>query len=76
VDVLVAHFVDADLRGKAGTASRESSGSSRSSSIPRHVRSCSSRRRFERWDGHGALGYLVLDEIVRATLEDPPSERA
>ena len=30
---------------------------------------------FERWDGHGALGYLVLEEIVRATLDDPP-ERA
>jgi (2R)-3-sulfolactate dehydrogenase (NADP+) len=30
---------------------------------------------FERWDGHGALGYLVLEEIVRATLTDPP-ERA
>jgi len=30
---------------------------------------------FERWDGQGALGYLVLDEIVRATLGDPP-ERA
>ena len=27
---------------------------------------------FERWDGHGALGYLVLEEIVRATLADPP----
>jgi LDH2 family malate/lactate/ureidoglycolate dehydrogenase len=30
---------------------------------------------FERWDGNGALGYLVLEEIVRATLDDPP-ERA
>ena len=30
---------------------------------------------YERWDGHGALGYLVLAEIVRATLADPP-ERA
>ena len=30
---------------------------------------------FERWDGQGALGYLVLEEIVRATLADPP-ERA
>jgi (2R)-3-sulfolactate dehydrogenase (NADP+) len=30
---------------------------------------------FERWDGHGALGYLVLEEIVLATLADPP-ERA
>ena len=31
-----------------------------------------SEQGFERWDGHGALGYLVLAEIVRATLEDPP----
>ena len=30
---------------------------------------------FERWDGRGALGYLVLEEIIRATLSDPP-ERA
>ena len=30
---------------------------------------------FERWDGHGALGYLVLEEVVHATLADPP-ERA
>ena len=30
---------------------------------------------FERWDGAGALGYLVLDAIVRATLAAPP-ERA
>ena len=34
-----------------------------------------SRDGYEHWDGHGALGYLVLDEIVRATLADPP-ERA
>jgi LDH2 family malate/lactate/ureidoglycolate dehydrogenase len=27
---------------------------------------------FERWDGAGALGYLILDEIVRATLASPP----
>jgi (2R)-3-sulfolactate dehydrogenase (NADP+) len=28
---------------------------------------------FERWDGHGSLGYLVLEEIVRATLAAPPA---
>jgi LDH2 family malate/lactate/ureidoglycolate dehydrogenase len=28
---------------------------------------------FERWDGNGALGYLVLEEIVRATLAAPPA---
>jgi LDH2 family malate/lactate/ureidoglycolate dehydrogenase len=27
---------------------------------------------FERWHGRGALGYLVLDEVVRAQLERPP----
>lgn len=30
---------------------------------------------YERWGGAGALGYLVLEEIVRATLSNPP-ERA
>ncbi len=30
---------------------------------------------FERWEGQGALGYLVLDAIVGAQLADPP-ERA
>ena len=58
------------------TASRGSSGSRPSTSIRPHVRCSSSREEgFERWDGHGALGYLVLEEIVRATLDDPP-ERA
>ena len=28
---------------------------------------------FERWSGEGALGYLVLEEIVRATLRNPPA---
>ena len=27
---------------------------------------------YERWDGRGALGYLVLAEIVEAQLADPP----
>jgi LDH2 family malate/lactate/ureidoglycolate dehydrogenase len=27
---------------------------------------------YERWDGGGALGYLVLDAIVKSTLADPP----
>jgi LDH2 family malate/lactate/ureidoglycolate dehydrogenase len=32
-------------------------------------------RGFERWDGDGALGYLVLEAVVRAQLAEPP-ERA
>jgi LDH2 family malate/lactate/ureidoglycolate dehydrogenase len=30
---------------------------------------------YERWDGNGALGYVVLSRIVAAQLDDPP-ERA
>jgi hypothetical protein len=28
---------------------------------------------FERWEGRGAVGYLVLEAIVRAQLADPPT---
>jgi LDH2 family malate/lactate/ureidoglycolate dehydrogenase len=76
VETLVAHFEDADARGKSGH------GLSRvewletleldPSARPVLVESGDG---YERWDGHGALGYLVLEEIVRATLDDPP-ERA
>jgi LDH2 family malate/lactate/ureidoglycolate dehydrogenase len=76
VDVLVRHFADAERRGKAGhgfarvewLATLELDPSARPVLVE-------SEEGFERWDGHGALGYLVLEEIVRATLADPP-ERA
>ena len=75
-DVLVAHFEDAERRGKRGhgfsridwLASLDLEPAARPVLIE-------SEEGFERWDGHGALGYVVLDEIVRATLDDPP-ERA
>jgi LDH2 family malate/lactate/ureidoglycolate dehydrogenase len=76
VDVLVAHFAEAERRGKTGH------GFSRvewlaTLDVDRRARPVlvESEEGFERWDGHGALGYLVLDAIVRATLDDPP-ERA
>lgn len=76
VGVLVAHFADAERRGKAGhgfarvdwLATLDFDPAARPLLIE-------SEAGFERWDGHGALGYLVLEEIVRATLADPP-ERA
>ncbi|HYI73657.1 MAG TPA: Ldh family oxidoreductase [Gaiellaceae bacterium] len=75
-DALVAHFADAERRGKAGhgfarvdwLATLDLDPAARPVLVE-------SEEGFERWDGHGALGYLVLDEIVRATLDDPP-ERA
>jgi LDH2 family malate/lactate/ureidoglycolate dehydrogenase len=74
VDVLLAHFTDADRRGKHGH------GVSRVAWLETQEVDLSARpqRRvaedgFERWDGNGALGYLVLDEVVRTTLQRPPA---
>lgn len=71
---LVAHFEDAERRGKAGHGlSRivwlESLDFDPAARPQRVV----SDEGFERWDGGGALGYLVLEEIVRATLSKPPA---
>jgi (2R)-3-sulfolactate dehydrogenase (NADP+) len=73
VAALHAHFTDAERRGKAGH------GFSRVAwleTIGFDARARPSRvlaeGGFERWDGGGALGYLVLEEIVRSTLAEPP----
>jgi (2R)-3-sulfolactate dehydrogenase (NADP+) len=76
IQALVTHFVDAERRGKAfhglsRVAWLETLGVDPSAK-PLLVES---EEGFERWDGHGSLGYLVLDALVCATLEDPP-ERA
>lgn len=70
---LHAHFSDAEERGKLGHGYSRvewletldvdpSAQPERSESAPG----------FERWHGRGALGYLVLDAVVRAQLADPP----
>jgi len=76
VEALLAHFEDAERRGKSGH------GLSRVTWLQTLVFDPTARpllieseEGFERWDGHGTLGYLVLEEIVSATLDDPP-ERA
>jgi LDH2 family malate/lactate/ureidoglycolate dehydrogenase len=76
VEVLVAHFADAELRGKTGHGFARVAWLETLDLDPRaRPVLVESEEGFERWDGHGALGYLVLDEIVRGTLADPP-ERA
>jgi (2R)-3-sulfolactate dehydrogenase (NADP+) len=72
-EVLVRHFEDAERRGKAGH------GFSRIAWLETFELDPSaqpvlrvSEEGFERWDGHGALGYLVLDRIVEAMLADAP----
>ena len=73
VAALLEHFEDADRRGKHGHGlSRiewlETLEFDPSARAARRV----SEEGFERWDGNGALGYLVLEEIVGATLASPP----
>jgi LDH2 family malate/lactate/ureidoglycolate dehydrogenase len=76
VDALVAHFEDAERRGKVGHGlARVDWLESLDFDPAARPLLLESEEGFERWDGHGALGYLVLEEIVRATLADPP-ERA
>jgi LDH2 family malate/lactate/ureidoglycolate dehydrogenase len=74
VDVLFEHFADAERRGKVGHGfSRipwlEGLELDRGAQPERVV----ADEGFERWNGRGALGYLVLDAIVRATLAHPPT---
>ena len=73
---LLAHFEDAERREKSGH------GFSRVAWLETVAFDPQARPKrvvadegFERWQGRGALGYLVLDEIVRSTLASPP-ERA
>lgn len=74
VEALLAHFEDAERRAKAGH------GFSRIpwlealdfDPVARPARLVSEEG-FERWDGSGTLGYLVLEALVRSTLADPPA---
>ena len=73
VEVLLRHFEDAERRGKRGH------GLSRIDwlgTLDFELRARPERdvagEGFERWDGRGALGYLLLEEVVRATLANPP----
>jgi LDH2 family malate/lactate/ureidoglycolate dehydrogenase len=73
VESLVAHFEDAELRGKSGHGLSRVAWLETLDLDPaaRPVRLVAEEG-FERWSGNGALGYLVLEEIVRATLAHPP----
>ena len=73
VDVLLAHFEEAERRGKTGhglsrVAWLETLDFDPTATPTRVVADDG----FERWQGNGALGYLVLDEITRSILVSPP----
>jgi LDH2 family malate/lactate/ureidoglycolate dehydrogenase len=74
VATLIAHFEDADGRGKAGHGlSRIAWLESLDLDPAARPRRILSEEGFERWDGGGALGYLALEEIVRSILSNPPA---
>jgi LDH2 family malate/lactate/ureidoglycolate dehydrogenase len=75
VDALVAHFAEAERTGRSGHGFRriewlETWPSLAPGARPRRV---VSEPGYERWDGNGALGYVVLDTVVEAQLADPPA---
>lgn len=72
---LVAHFAEAEARGKP------SHGFARVAWLEGMEVDAGARPEcleatgaFERWHGRGALGYLVLDAVVRGQLADPPEQ--
>lgn len=73
VDALLAHFADAERRGKAGhglgrvewLATLDLDPAARAILVE-------SEDGYESWDGNGALGYLVLEEVVHTTLANAP----
>jgi LDH2 family malate/lactate/ureidoglycolate dehydrogenase len=74
VDVLAAHFLAAEASGRKGHGVRriewlETWSELRTDAQPRRV---VSEPGYERWDGNGALGYLVLDAVCEAQLASPP----
>ena len=72
---LVEHFADAERRGKTGHGFTRvewlETQSFDPAAVPRRLVATPS---YERWDGAGALGYLTLASICRATLDDPPEQ--
>lgn len=73
VAVLLAHFEDAEARGKTGHGLSRVAWLETLDLDPaaRPVRLVAEDG-FERWDGSGALGYFVLEQIVVAALAAPP----
>jgi (2R)-3-sulfolactate dehydrogenase (NADP+) len=71
---LLDHFEDADRRGKTGHGLSRVAWLEKVDFDP-HARPTRrvAEEGFERWDASGALGYLVLDAVVRATLDSPPA---
>ncbi len=74
LDALLAHFAAAERTGRTGHGFRRIEWLETWPSLAPHARPrrVVSEPGYERWDGNGALGYLVLEAIVAAQLAEPP----
>lgn len=72
---LADHFVDADRRGKAGHGVSRIDWLAKLDGLDPAARPerVVVDEGFERWEARGAVGYLVLDAVIRAQLEGPPA---
>ena len=70
---LFAHFAEAEARGKLGHGfSRVEWLETIEMNPSAQPETVEAEGSFERWHARGALGYLVLDAVVRTQLTDPP----
>lgn len=73
VQRLFAHFAEAEAHGKLGHGfSRVAWLETLDVDPAARPEVIEAEGSFERWHGRGALGYLVVDGVVRAQLADPP----
>jgi len=72
--VLADHFLAAEESGRTGHGLTRVAWLETWPELETHARPVRavSEPGYERWDGNGALGYLVLNAIVEAQLADPP----
>jgi len=74
VEVLATHFLEAEATGRQGHGMRRIELLETYADLRPDARweRVVAEPGYERWDGAGALGYLVLNAIVESTLADPP----
>jgi (2R)-3-sulfolactate dehydrogenase (NADP+) len=77
VETLAEHFLDAEERGSTGHGLSRIEWLETWEDLPVDVRPerVVAEPGYERWDGHGGLGYLTLAAVVDAQISAPP-ERA
>jgi len=74
VDVLAGHFLAAEASGREGHGLRRIEWLETWTELEPQAKPCRvvSEPGYERWQGNGALGYLVLAAAVAGQLADPP----